>query len=78
MTKKYESAAPDSETETEEMGEHGDSKVFGNAAENDKKLATFFDLAAYRLEYEDLNECVAALFKKPKESDASQRDIKRR
>ena len=52
--------------------------MFGSAAENDKKLATFFKLSDYKLEYDDLNDCVASLLKKAKDSDAANRDIKRR
>jgi hypothetical protein len=52
--------------------------VFGSAAENDKKLATFFKISEYKLEYDNLNDCVFSLLKKAKDSDAANRDIKRR
>jgi hypothetical protein len=69
--KKNETAPAESDTESEEydMVDQRDSKVFGSAAENDKILATFFDINKYRLEYENLNDCVSALFKKPKDND---------
>ena len=52
--------------------------MFKSAAENDKILYTFFDIASYKLEYANLNDCVAALVKKAKDDIAANRDIKRR
>jgi Homeodomain len=51
---------------------------FKSAAENDKLLAKFWDISTYKLEYDDLNDCVAALLKKAKDDNSSSRDIKRR
>ena len=79
VVNKHETAP--SETESEEDFEivvPRDTNVFGNAAENDKKLAAVFDIAKYKLEYENLNDCVSALVKKAKDSDAAIRDIRRR
>ena len=78
VVSKYETASSNTETEEYDMADQRDSKVFGSAAENDKILATFFDISKYKLEYDNLNECVNALFKKAKETDAANRDIKRR
>jgi hypothetical protein len=68
------------------MGEEGEdfllaadsNAMFKSAAENDKILQTFFDITTYKLEYENLNDCVAALVKKAKDDIAANRDIKRR
>ena len=37
-----------------------------------------FDIFSYKLEFDDLNECVAALLKKAKDENSAGRDIKRR
>ena len=41
-------------------------------------LKKFFDINAYKLEYDDLNDCVTALLKKSKDENSASRDIKRR
>ena len=53
-------------------------QYFKSAAENDLLLARFFDINSYKLEFEDLNDCVAALLKKSKDESSANRDIKRR
>ena len=79
VANKYETALlSESDSEEFDFGAQRDTNVFGSAAENDKILATFFDISKYKLEYSNLNDCVSALLKKAKEGDASQRDIKRR
>ena len=44
---------------------------FKSAAENDVLLARFFDINNYRLEYDDLNDCVTALLRKSFKSSYS-------
>ena len=66
------------ETEEEYDLNPSDSNPFGKAAENDKILATFFDISKYKLEYDNLNDCVTALLRKEKDNNAAARDIKRR
>lgn len=79
VVSKHETAHSEAESEEYDiMAAQRDSNVFGSAAENDKKLAQFFDIANYRLEYANLNDCVTSLLKKAKDSDAASRDIKRR
>ena len=58
---------------------HSSQLYFKSAAENDVLLARFFDINSYKLEYDDLNDCVAALLKNKKdEGHSASRDIKRR
>lgn len=75
---KHETAPSEIESEEYDIIAQRDSNVFGSAADNDKKLAQFFDISNFRLEYDDLNDCVSSLLKKAKDSDAASRDIKRR
>jgi hypothetical protein len=58
VTNKYETATSGTKTE-EYVISALDINVFGSAAENDKKLATFFNISDYRLESDNLNDCVA-------------------
>ena len=57
---------------------HSSQLYFKSAAENDVLLARFFDINSYKLEYDDLNDCVAALLKNKKDEHPASRDIKRR
>jgi len=47
-----------------------DSNPVGKPADNDKILATFFDISKYKLEYDNLNDCVSALLTKAKDDNA--------
>ena len=47
-----------------------------DAADDERRKG--FDISTYKLEFTDLNECVAALLKKTKDESASGRDVKRR
>lgn len=40
--------------------------------------STGFDIKTFKLDFDDLNECVASLLKKAKDDNSQGRDIKRR
>ena len=60
------------------FGQSSSQQYFKSAAENDKLLAKFWDISDFKLDSDNLNECVEALLKKTKDDNASARDIKRR
>ena len=44
----------------------------------ESKKQVDFDICSFKLEFDDLNECVAALLKKAKDDFSQGRDVKRR
>ena len=56
----------------------GSQKISSSSAAAATSINDPFDIANFKLEYTDLNECVSALLKKAKDENIAGRDIKRR